>query len=216
MKKIFFNLFSISIIFLLLSLGTWQLVRLQWKQELILEIKKSTNQKARVFQSASNKNFQKVKLEGKLLKQNYFIYRLSEKGKYGFDLLSILQLDSSNLILIKRGWTRKIDDTLKLNNTEETSVFEGVLYPLKEKGLFTPDNSPKENFLYYFDKKKLEHELNNKFYPYILVQDQKDLKFSNLENKQIVTISNNHLQYAVTWFVLAIGIIIAFWFYKRK
>ena len=216
MKKIFFNIFSILIIFLLLSLGTWQLVRLQWKQELILEIKKSTNQKARVFQSASHKNFQKVKLEGKLLKQNYFIYRLSEKGKYGFDLLSILQLDSSNLILIKRGWTRKIDDTLKLNNTEETSVFEGVLYPLKAKGLFTPDNSPKENFLYYFDKKKLEHELNNKFYPYILVQDQKDLKFSNLENKQIVTISNNHLQYAVTWFVLAIGIIIAFWFYKRK
>ena len=216
MKKIFFNIFSILIIFLLLSLGTWQLVRLQWKQELILEIKKSTNQKARVFQSASNKNFQKVKLEGKLLKQNYFIYRLSEKGKYGFDLLSILQLDSSNLILIKRGWTRKIDNTMKLNNTEERSVFEGVLYPLKAKGLFTPDNSPKENFLYYFDKQKLEHELNNKFYPYILVQDKKDLKFSNLENKQIVTISNNHLQYAVTWFVLAIGIIIAFWFYKRK
>jgi surfeit locus 1 family protein len=216
LKKIFFNIFSILIIFLLLSLGTWQLVRLQWKQELILEIKKSTNQKARVFQSASNKNFQKVKLEGKLLKQNYFIYRLSEKGKYGFDLLSILQLDSSNLILIKRGWTRKIDNTMKLNNTEERSVFEGVLYPLKAKGLFTPDNSPKENFLYYFDKQKLEHELNNKFYPYILVQDKKDLKFSNLENKQIVTISNNHLQYAVTWFVLAIGIIIAFWFYKRK
>ena len=189
---------------------------MQWKQEFIFEIKKSANEKARVFQSRNHKNFQKVKLEGKLLKQNYFIYRLSEKGKYGFDLLSILQLDSSNLILIKRGWTRKIDDTLKLNNTEETSVFEGVLYPLKEKGLFTPDNSPKENFLYYFDKKKLEHELNNKFYPYILVQDQKDLKFSNLENKQIVTISNNHLQYAVTWFVLAIGIIIAFWFYKRK
>ena len=216
MKKIFFNLFSISIIFLLLSLGTWQLIRLQWKQELIFEIENSANKKARVFQSRNHKNFQKVKLEGKLLKQNYFIYRLSEIGKYGFDLLSILQLDSSNLILIKRGWTRKIDDTLKLNNTEETSVFEGVLYPLKEKGLFTPDNSPKENFLYYFDKKKLEHELNNKFYPYILVQDQKDLKFSNLENKQIVTISNNHLQYAVTWFVLAIGIIIAFWFYKRK
>jgi surfeit locus 1 family protein len=216
LKKLFFNLFSILIIFLLLSLGTWQLVRLQWKQELILEIKKSTNQKARVFQSASNKNFQKVKLEGKLLKQNYFIYRLSEKGKYGFDLLSILQLDSSNLVLIKRGWTRKIDNTMKLNNTEERSVFEGVLYPLKEKGLFTPNNSPKENFLYYFDKQKLEHELNNKFYPYILVQDKKDLKFSNLENKQIVTISNNHLQYAVTWFVLAIGIIIAFWFYKRK
>ena len=216
MKKIFFNLFSILIIFLLLSLGTWQLVRLQWKQELIFEIENSANKKARVFQSRNHKNFQKVRLEGKLLKKNYFIYRLSEKGKYGFDLLSILQIDSSNVILVKRGWARKIDNSMKLNNTEETFMFEGVLYPLKEKGLFTPDNSSKENFLYYFDKQKFEQELNNKFYPYILVQDKKDLKFSSLENKQIVKISNNHLQYAVTWFVLAIGIIIAFWFYKRK
>ena len=181
-----------------------------------MKLKNLLIKKLEFFNHASNKNFQKVKHKGKLLKQNYFIYRLSEKGKYGFDLLSILQLDSSNLILIKRGWTRKIDNTMKLNNTEERSVFEGVLYPLKEKGLFTPDNSPKENFLYYFDKQKFEQELNNDFYPYILVQDKKDLKFSNLENKQIVTISNNHLQYAVTWFVLAIGIIIAFWFYKRK
>ena len=216
MKKLFFNLFSILIIFLLLSLGAWQLVRLQWKQDLIFEIKNSANKKAKAFQSRNHKNFQKVKLKGKLLKKNYFIYRLSEKGKYGFDLLSVLQLDSSNLILIKRGWTRKIDNSMKLNNIEETLMFEGVLYPLKEKGLFTPDNNSKENFLYYFDKQKFEQELNNKFYPYILVQDKKDLKFSNLENKQIVKISNNHLQYAVTWFVLAIGIIITFWFYKRK
>ena len=61
MKKLFFNLFSILIIFLLLSLGTWQLVRLQWKQELIFEIEKSANKKARVFQSRNHKNFQKVK-----------------------------------------------------------------------------------------------------------------------------------------------------------
>ena len=155
MKKLFFNLFSILIIFLLLSLGAWQLVRLQWKQDLIFEIKNSANKKAKAFQSRNHKNFQKVKLKGKLLKKNYFIYRLSEKGKYGFDLLSVLQLDSSNLILIKRGWTRKIDNSMKLNNTEETLMFEGVLYPLKEKGLFTPDNSSKENFLYYFDKQNL-------------------------------------------------------------
>ena len=216
MKKIFFNLFSILIIFLLFSLGAWQLARLKWKQELILEIQNSTNQQAKIFQANSHKNFQKVKLEGKLLKKNYFIYRLSEKGKYGFDLLSALQIDPSNTLLIKRGWTNKIDNKMKLNNTQETFVFEGVLYPLKNKGLFTPDNSPKENFLYYFDKQKFERELNSKFYSYILVQDEKDQTYLNLENKQIVTISNNHLQYAVTWFVLGIGIIIAFWFYKRK
>ena len=59
-------------------------------------------------------------------------------------------------------------------------------------------------------------QLNTKFYPYILVQSRKDLKFLNLENKQTIKISNNHLQYAVTWFVLGISIIIAFWFYRKK
>jgi len=216
LKKIFFNIFSTLIIFLLFGLGTWQLVRLQWKQELILEIKNSSKQEAQIFQTNNHKKFQKVKLQGKLLKNNYFIYRLSEKGKYGFDLLSIFQVDSANVLLVKRGWTKKIDNSINLNNTEDIFEFEGVLYPLKAKGIFTPNNNPKENFLYYFDKQAFEKELNNKFYPYILVQSKKDLKFPNLESKQGITISNNHLQYAVTWFVLAIGIIIAFWFYKRK
>lgn len=204
------------IIFLLFGLGTWQLVRLQWKQELILEIKNSSKQEAKIFRSNSHKKFQKVKLQGKLLKNNYFIYRLSEKGKYGFDLLSLLQVDSANILLVKRGWTKKIEDIMKFNNTEDIYEFEGVLYPLKKKGIFTPDNSRKEDFLYYFDKQAFEKELNNKLYPYILVQSKKDLKFTNLESKHIIAISNNHIQYAVTWFVLGIGIIIAFWFYKRK
>ena len=112
--------------------------------------------------------------------------------------------------------------TLERIKASEVSLFDLTItnptalefsYPLDK--ILRPLYS-KENFLYYFDKQKFEQELNNKFYPYILVQDKKDLKFSNLENKQIVKISNNHLQYAVTWFVLAIGIIIAFWFYKRK
>ena len=105
---------------------------------------------------------------------------------------------------------------MKFNESDKVTQYEGILYPLKEKGIFIPDNNKAENFLYYFDKRFFEKELNIKFYPYILVQSKEDSKFINLENKQTIQISNNHLQYAVTWFVLGIGIIIAFCFYKRK
>ena len=201
---------------MLFSLGTWQLIRLQWKQELIKEINNSSIQKPKIFQKNNHKSFQKVKLQGKLLKNNYFIYRLSEKGKYGFDLLSVLEVDSSNSLIVKRGWSKEIDNSMKFNNTNKIIEYEGILYPLKDKGIFTPENNKAENFLYYFDKRFFEKELNTKFYPYILVQSRKDLKFLNLENKQTIKISNNHLQYAVTWFVLGISIIIAFWFYRKK
>ncbi len=97
MKKLFFNLFSILIIFLLLSLGTWQLVRLQWKQELIFEIENSANKKARVFQSRNHKNFQKVKHKVPMLSLgNAF----NEEDLKNFEkkIINFLSLKNSNSI----------------------------------------------------------------------------------------------------------------------
>ena len=83
MKKIIFTSFSLLIIILLFSLGTWQLIRLNWKQQLIQDISVSINKPAtEVSDLAQVKIFQNIKLSGDLFKKNYFIYQLNEKGKY--------------------------------------------------------------------------------------------------------------------------------------
>jgi surfeit locus 1 family protein len=215
LNKKLFSIFSIFLIFILFSLGGWQLVRLQWKKDLIKDINLSISQPAKSLITENIKNYQKVKSQGILFKNNYFVYRLNEKGKYGFNLVSILQLNTTDAVIIQRGWVGKIEKSMMTNNQEVYS-FEGVLYPLKSKGMFTPDNNPKENFLYYLDRDKLEYNLKTSIYPYVIIQTGKDQNFPVLQNNLNINISNNHLQYAITWFVLGFCIIIAFWYYKKR
>jgi surfeit locus 1 family protein len=216
LKKHIFNLFSFTVVILLFSLGTWQLQRLTWKQELIANVKNSIEQQAINFQIGKVREFQKVKLAGALLKDNYFVYRLNEKGEYGFNLISVLKIDPEYFILIQRGWIPKIEEKYKKNTNKDHISLEGIAYALKAKAPFTPENNKNENFFYHIDEKKIRKLLQIKISPFLIIQSSTDQFFDNLKNKQNTSMSNNHLQYAITWFVLGICIIIAFWFLKKR
>ena len=217
MKKIIFTNFSFLIIILLFSLGTWQLIRLNWKQQLIEDISVSINKPAlEVSDLAQVKSFQNIKLSGDLFKKNYFIYQLNEKGKYGFNLISLMKVNENYSVLIQRGWINSIKDEYKFNLNNEQYKLSGRVENIKPKGFFTPNNDTNLKFKYYIDTGLLETINKVKIYPFILIQTSKDGQFENIKNLQNLNITNNHLQYAITWFVLGFCILIAFCFYRKK
>jgi len=217
LKKIIFTSFSFLIIILLFSLGTWQLIRLNWKQQLIQDISASINKPAlEVSDLVQVKNFQNIKLSGDLFKKNYFIYQLNEKGKYGFNLISLIKVNENYSVLIQRGWVNSIKDEYKFNLNNEQYKLSGRVENIKPKGFFTPNNDTNLEFKYYIDVGLLETINKVKIYPFILIQTSKDGQFENIKNLQNLNISNNHLQYAITWFVLGFCILIAFYFYRKK
>jgi len=217
LKKIIFTSFSFLIIILLFSLGTWQLIRLNWKQQLIEDISVSINKPAfEVSDLAQVKSFQNIKLSGDLFKKNYFIYQLNEKGKYGFNLISLMKVNENYSVLIQRGWINSIKDEYKFNLNNEQYKLSGRVENIKPKGFFTPNNDTNLEFKYYIDVGLLETINKVKIYPFILIQTSKDGQFENIKNLQNLNISNNHLQYAITWFVLGFCILIAFCFYRKK
>lgn len=219
MRKTIFNLFSITIIFVLFSLGTWQLYRLQWKENIIHKIEVFSKLPPISFDINSIEEFKKIKINGKLLEKNYFLYQLNEKGNYGFNLISVLQTDNSNFFLVKRGWLPKIEKKYEENYLSETAnnvEIEGTLYLAKPKRNFVPENSNKEKFYYYLDIGQLSKSLNVQLEPYLIEQSSPDKYFVNLKNTSRINITNNHLQYAITWYVLGFCILIAFWFLKKR
>jgi len=217
LKKIIFTSFSFLIIILLFSLGTWQLIRLNWKQQLIEDISVSINKPAlEVSDLVQVKNFQNIKLSGDLFKKNYFIYQLNEKGKYGFNLISLMKVNENYSVLIQRGWVNSIKDEYKFNLNNEQYKLSGRVENIKPKGFFTPNNDTNLEFKYYIDTGLLETINKVKIYPFILIQTSKDGQFENIKNLQNLNIINNHLQYAITWFVLGFCILIAFCFYRKK
>ena len=219
MKKTIFNLFSFIIIILLFSLGTWQLYRLQWKENIIRKIELSSKLPPTSLDINNMEEFKKIKIKGKLLLKNYFLYQLNEKGNYGFNLISVLQTDNSNFFLVKRGWLSKIEKKYEENFPLEivsNVEIEGALHLVKPRRNFVPENNDKEKFFYYLDINQLSKSLNIKLAPYLIEQSSSDKYFINLKNTSRINITNNHLQYAITWYVLGFCILIAFWFLKKR
>jgi surfeit locus 1 family protein len=124
-------------------------------------------------------------------------------------------VNNSLVVLIDKGWVKKN----KINEIKKTSfnddVIEGFTQKIKAKALFTPENSSKEDFAYFIDINFLKKNLNKNIYPLLIIQTSKTNKDIVVNNFQI-HLSNNHLQYAITWYGLALVTIIFFLYYRKK
>ena len=102
--KLSFSIFVYSFIIIFITLGVWQLYRLEWKLNLISEINNAISSEPIEFNSNSIKNFQKVSFKGKIDNEKIiYLYNLNEDGEPGFDIINPVNIENKNF-LINRGW----------------------------------------------------------------------------------------------------------------
>ena len=149
-------------------LGTWQLYRLQWKQDLIAQINNGLKSPPIQYSSDINKNYQRVKLMGKYILDNQiFLYSLNDKGEPGFDVITPFLTVNKDNVLINRGWIKKENkDKLLMNSTSKKIT--GMLRAANRKNLFTPNNDLKENIWFYLNLDEIEQVTGTKFSNYIV------------------------------------------------
>ena len=129
MKKILtFNIFVIIFITLFCFLGTWQIYRLQWKQNLISEISFGLNSLPIKYSKKIRNNYQRVILEGAYnFKYQIYLYSLNEKGQPGFDVITPFETFDGDNILINRGWIKKELKNKPKINLKNNSNIQGLL-----------------------------------------------------------------------------------------
>ncbi len=196
---------------MLFLLGTWQLYRLQWKNELISEISKSYD-KSPVLFNVNSKLYSKVKVEGKIISQPIFVYNLGNKGQYGYDIY--IPVETNELVLlIRAGW---VDKQFQLNSKDlnRNISIDAILLSPKRKNYFTPKNS--NDLIFFLDMEILKSNFEKNLFPLIAENRSNLLNQYNLKKPNKIELPNNHLQYALTWYSLCFVIIIAFLIYKRK
>ena len=80
-NKFFFSVFVYFFILIFLSLGTWQIIRLNWKLNLISEIEKILIQNLSVFQERIWITLKRVEFDANLNNSKLiFLYSLNEEG----------------------------------------------------------------------------------------------------------------------------------------
>jgi surfeit locus 1 family protein len=208
------DIFFIFFIFIVLSLGTWQVFRLYSKSKLISDLENNLKRSSIDFNVEVDKEYTKVLLKKKNLRSKIFLYHLN-KGEIGFKVIIPYEVNSSLLVLVDKGWIRKDKINLIKNSLFNDDIIEGYTKKIREKKLFTPKNNLKEDFLYSVEIDNLKKSLNKNIYPLLIIQTSKTKK-DIIPNDYRVSLSNNHLQYAITWYGLALFTIIFFLYYRKK
>lgn len=208
------DILFIFFIFIVLSLGTWQVFRLNSKSQLISDLENNLKRNSVDFNVDIDKEYTKVLLKKKNLKSKIFLYHLN-KGEIGFKVIVPYEVNSSLLVLVDKGWIRKDKINSIKNSLLNDDMIEGYTKKIREKKLFTPKNNIKEDFLYSVEIDNLKKSLNKNIYPLLIIQTSKTKK-DIIPNDYRVSLSNNHLQYAITWYGLALFTIIFFLYYRKK
>ena len=205
-------LLSLSI---LIGLSSWQFKRLVWKNNLIdIRVSRfeSDTKPLENFRNPSDFEFQKVLIKGKLLNDfEFFMPALSKNGNNGFHILVPLMVSKNNAIIFDTGWVplqkKERDERINNINNEETS-FSAVIRLPGRKGYFQPENDPYKNYWFFVEpqlmEKQLEIKLEKNFY---LEASQNGPNGFPLGNQTRIYLRNNHLQYAITWILIAFGLI---------
>ena len=195
------GLFGVCVLF---SLGTWQLNRLNWKNNLINEVSKSIAMKPQLMDIENidiSSQYLPIISEGKFLENEInVLFSLKGYGP-GFKVIKPFELKNGDVILVDLGFVKESKKKFK-REINDIKISGNIFFP-NETDYFTPSPNLQKNIWFSRDLKKMADYLKTKSIMVILS--------SEISDKNIVitpltpNFINNHLQYSITWFGMAIS-----------
>ena len=213
-NKLLFSVFVYFIILTLLSLGFWQIYRLNWKLELIEKIENSLKNDPVELSKIEKKNYLRIKTNGEIdFDKQIYLYNLNDNGKPGFEVINPIKIGDENY-LINRGWIPFEKKDLPEINLVDQNQIVGTLMLQTKPSSFKPENDIKKNYWFTLDRDDIFNHTGRKFSNYIIY-----LNGNYVTPKPRVInakISNNHKKYAITWFSMAISILLIYLYFRKK
>jgi surfeit locus 1 family protein len=214
----------------LIGLGVWQLQRLEWKQGLLARIEARTKsdpitlkQAMDMARKGRDPSYYRVRVEGRFhhAKERYF-YTVSG-GKVGWDIITPLETADGDMVMVDRGF---VPDALKypasrpLGQVQNVVAVTGIVRAPEMRALFAPDNEPAANRWFWRDLQGMARSVfpagTIQVAPFFVEAEKTSLPGGWPEGGQTrLEIPNNHLQYAITWFLLAACLLVIYGVYVR-
>ena len=213
-NKFLFSVFVYFIILTLLSLGFWQIYRLNWKLELINQIENSLKIDPVELTSIEKKNYLRIKTSGEIdFDKQIYLYNLNDTGKPGFEVVNPIKIGDENY-LVNRGWIPFEKKDLPEINLVDQNQIVGTLMLQTKPSSFKPENDIEKNYWFTLDREDILKFTGRNFSEYVIYLNG-DYK---IPKPRVITakISNNHKKYAITWFSMAISILLIYLYFRKK
>ena len=213
-NKLLFSVFVYFIILTLLSLGFWQIYRLNWKLELIEQIENSLKNDPVELSNVEKKNYLRIKTSGDIdFDKQIYLYNLNDAGKPGFEVINPIKIGDENY-LMNRGWIPFEKKDLPEINLVDQNQIVGTLMLQTKASSFKPENDIQNNYWFTLNREDISKFTGRNFSEYVIYLNG-DYK---IPKPRVITakISNNHKKYAITWFSMAISILLIYLYFRKK
>ncbi len=189
---------------ILISLGSWQLHRLEWKENLLAKLDKAYEAPAAMItpdQLSADLNLTRGALKGRYSPQEITISARTHDGAPGYHIITPLKLSNGAYILVNRGWIPL--DYKSASPPKGTLTVSGLLRTPEKPNIFVPENSPEKDQWYRIDIGHIAQHLNLEgAAPLILYAETSAAQYPIAVGTK-PSPNNNHLQYAFFWFAMA-------------
>jgi surfeit locus 1 family protein len=213
------TLVSLPILVLSLGLGIWQMERREWKRDILDRI--AANQAAAPISldellrgDPLRHEYGKVKLGGTFLfDKEFFLAARSLKNKVGHQVVVPLKTDDGQVVLFDRGWIpQERKDPARRAEGQPAGQVElvGIVRRNQERRQFAPENVPDKNVWFHVDvplmRKMAGAAPDPKLDTFFLDADAAPNPGGlPIGGQTRFDIPNDHLQYAITWFLIALA-----------
>ncbi|MBR9838423.1 MAG: SURF1 family protein [Rhodobacteraceae bacterium] len=189
---------------ILVGLGLWQMQRLEWKQAVLAEIESRISGAPEPLPkmiAPEEQRYQPVELDGEILPGEVRVLVSQKQIGAGYRIVSPFRT-GDRLVLLDRGFTA---DAFKdaARRTGPVHVTGNLHWP-DDRNSATPENDTKANIWFARDIGAMAETLGTE--PLLVIARSVAGGDPNIDPLPVDTggIPNDHLQYAITWFSLAV------------
>ncbi|MCB1550079.1 MAG: SURF1 family protein [Hyphomicrobiaceae bacterium] len=243
---VWLTILSLAALIVLVGLGTWQLQRRAWKEDLIARIKARAveapvtladprvaavarrgqpvgqglaAEALAIWQAAQTPEFLRVRVQGAFApRRDLFYYAPDPRRGPGWQVVSPFRLADGRVVLVNRGYVSEAErrgPPAAWAAPGGTLEITGRLRSPGHRAMFEPVNNVAANQWYWRDLPAMAREvLDGQAAATTVVPFFLELEASPQASARIpqplparVDLPNNHLQYALTWFGLALTLL---------
>jgi len=220
------TLISVPALIVLIGLCVWQVQRMHWKDALIAD------REARVAAEPialpaegtdpASVDYRRVRLEGSFRHdKELFLGARSLNGNVGYQVLTPFELAGGGTVLIDRGWVpveRKMPESRAEGQLAGPQAIDGIVRVAPGKAWMQPDNEPAHNMWFFVDlpAMKAASGVDLRTDLYVDAGPAGNPGKYPVGGQTRIEMPNDHLQYAITWGLLAAALAVIYVLYHLK
>ena len=217
-----FCLVGIAILF---SLGTWQVERLFWKERLIAEIDQRIHADPIDLETLEDRaaagqpiDYTPVTLTGQFLNADERYFFSTFEGQSGWNVFTPMVAQGGDVVFVNRGFVpydMRDPDKRRAGQPDGEVTVTGLarVPPTAKPGYFTPENDPSKQTFFWQDIPAMAAGVavpdgGKRIAFFVDAGPGRAQGGWPVGGTTVVSLPNDHLQYAVTWFGIGLVLVV--------